>query len=199
MKTYKPFAIVTVLLGILGCSKTYKLNSDDLKRNPYNGGEILIFQNNHGMTDTIFIKSVNRTKTVDDNLSVFPNYHESLDVMVKHSDPTPPNEQRYLESSFFNLYATNDKNTIFTFSLAAKNSWFYADTYYKNDLDKLSVQKFTGKNFVYEDVIKLEPQRMEYFERNEFVTAVYWSKSKGYVGYDLKNGVHWELVAYVSK
>jgi hypothetical protein len=31
------------------------------------------------------------------------------------------------------------------------------------------------------------------YQRSDFVTKVYWSKSKGLVRYDKKDGVYWEL------
>lgn len=190
---YRYILISISTLGIMGCHSTYKLSKDDLKWNPYKGSELLIFESNQGSIDTIFVGKVSKDRVPNDPLAIAPKYHEVLDVIVKHSNPVSINTHNYLENSFLNLYATSDRNTIIRFDFAAKNSWFYAESYYKNDLNKLPVQKLTIKNLTYEDVIKLEPQSMKFYERDEFVTAVYWSKSKGYVRYDLKNGIYWEL------
>lgn len=191
---FRVMSIIILMLHTLGCTKTDKLNADDLKWNPYKGGEVLVFNSNQGDTDTIFVKSIEKAKAVNDNLAIFPKHHEILNVSVQHTDPTPPNRaQGYSEDFFFDLYATNDKNTIISFDLMAKNAWFYADSYYKNELEKLPITTLSSKNFTYTDVIKLEPQSQEFYERDEFVTVVYWSKSKGYIRYDLKNGVYWEL------
>jgi len=151
-----------------------------------------VFKSNSGDFDTIFVKEITKGKVEDDPLAVNPNYYEQLDVIVRHSDPTW-GVHRYLENSFLGLSAAGDGNTIISFDLAAKKSWFYADSYYKNDLNKCPTQTLQGKNWEFNDVIKLQPQSQKYFERDEFITAAYWSKSKGYIRYDLKNGVFWEL------
>ena len=191
---YRFMTIATLMFGMFGCSKTSKLNIADLKWNPYKGGEVLVFHSNQGDTDTIFVQNVRRAKTDDDPLAMFPNQSEVLNVIVKHTDPIPPNRnQGYSEDSFFELWAASDKNTRIRFKLSAKNSWFYGDYYHKNDLENLTTTTLTTKSITYNDVIVLEPQSKEYYDRDAFVTAVYWSKSKGYVRYDLKNGVYWEL------
>src|SRR5205085_9794613 len=117
--------------------------------------------------------------------------------IVKHTVPTPFNSIQKMEDSFMRLQAYEDKNTVVKFNLLAKNSWFYADSYYINDLNKLKESSMTIKDKIYIDVVVIEPQEeitKEYNEeRNEFVTKIYWSKSKGYIRYDLKNGIYWEL------
>lgn len=196
---YKSILFCISVIGIFGCSPTYKLNKEDLEWNPYEGGEILIFQSNKDDIDTIFIKEVKKESVPVDPLAIFQKYYEVLDVYVKHSNPTPIHEHNYVENSFLNIAATSDKNTIIDFDLAAKNSSFYASSYYKKDIDMLPVRKLVTKKFTYNDVIILEPQSLEYYERDEFITAVYWSKGNGYVRYDLKNGVFWELIKKYSK
>ena len=190
--------VVFWLLFMTSSCKSYKLTRDDLKWNPYKGNEILVFQNDNGDIDTIFVISVERLKNPDDPLAVSPNYHESVEVMVKHSDPTPPNDHRYLQSPFLKLYSAKDKNTLINFALTAKNAWFYSGKYNKNELEKLATAELVTKNFKYDDVLRLVPKSMEYFERDEFITTVYWSKKDGYVRFDLKNGVYWELIKKYS-
>ncbi len=185
--------ISTAILVISGCRNTYKLSKDDLSWNPYHGGESLIFQSNRGDIDTVFIKEVRHSSVPTDPLAIFQSYREVLEVVAKHSDPVSINGQRYLENSFLKLYSTDNKNTILTFSFAAKKSWFYADSYFKNDIERLANIELVTQSFKYTDVIKLEPQNIEYLNRPEFILAMYWSKTKGYVRYDLKNGLYWEL------
>lgn len=191
---YKCMLVYITIIGLMGCRVTYELNKDDLKWNPYKGGEVLVFQSSQGDSDTIFVKEVRTTSVPNDPLAIFQKYHDVLNVNVKHSDPKSINEHRYLENCFFELTATNDHNTIFGFSLAAKNSWFYTDSFFKKDLEMLSIGELITKNNIYKDVIKLEPKSNRYYDRDEFIVAVYWSKNTGYVRFDLKNGVYWELM-----
>ncbi len=190
---YKYILVCIIIFGIIGCRTTYKLSKDDLRFNPYKGGEALIFKSSQGDIDTIFIREVTITSVPNDPLAILPKYHDVLNVNVKHSDPTSINGHRYLESCFFELTATNDHNTIFGFNLAAKKALFYADSFFKEDLEKLSIVELITKAFTYKDVIKLAPQSLKYYERDEFIVAVYWSKKTGYVRFDLKNGLYWEL------
>lgn len=179
----------------IGCGKNYNLSKSDLKWNPYKGGEVLVFHCNKGDTDTIIVQAIETAKVDSDPLAPFPNHQEILNVIVKHS--TPFNSKQKMEDSFVRLEAVKDKNTLVSFKLLAKNSWFYSESYYINDLNKLKENAMTIKGNIYSDVIVIEPQeniKKEYYdERDEFVTKLYWSKSKGYIRYDLKNGVYWEL------
>jgi hypothetical protein len=187
-------SVIALLLCMLpACSSTYRLSPDDIKWNPYKGGEVLVFQSNNGNTDTLFVKEVETAKTPTDNLALFPNHREILNVVVTHTRPIPFNTEERMEDSFFELYGTKDKNTLINFQFKARNAWFYSESYYKKDLEKSAALQLTTKNAVYFDVIKLEPASKEYADRNEFVTALYWSRSKGYVRFDLKNNVYWEL------
>lgn len=194
----KLLSFFVALPMLTGC-KTSKLSEDDLKWNPYKGNEVLIFENNNGDMDTIFILKVHKEKVSDDPLATMPKYHETLSIGVRHSDPTPPDGgHRYLEGTFFRLTSTENKNTHISFDLAAKKAWFYSGNYYKEELKKLPAIELSTKNFKYNDIIKLEPKSVEYADRNEFITAVYWSKSNGYIRFDLKNGVYWELIKKYS-
>jgi len=176
----------------LGC-KRYDLSVHDLEWNPYKEGEILIFENNHHIRDSIFVLSIEKTKKADDPLSISPDYLESLDVIVRHTDPVSV-EPRYIQNTFLSLFATKAKNTHINFRLAMRNAWFYAGDYSVSELNGLPTKSLTVGNIVYDDVIKLEPKSSEFVDRDEFVTSVYWSKNRGYIRIDLRKGDIWELI-----
>jgi len=190
-------ALIAATILFMGCGKNYSLSNSDLRWNPYKGGEVLVFKSNQGDTDTIFVRVIEKTKTDDDPLAAFPNKREVLSVVVKRTNPTPMNSKNQMEDSFFELYAVKDKNTLIDFGLMAKNAWFYGESFYINDLNKLDESTLDINGHIYNDVVVIEPQekiRNEYYdEREEFVTKIYWSKRKGYIRYELKNGVFWEL------
>ena len=188
------FIMILNFISIISCKSKEKLSKGDLKWNPYKGGEVLVFQNNQGTTDTIFVNAIKKESVPDDPLSIFQKYYEVLNVVVKHSNPITVNEHNYLESSFFELSASDGHDTFVSFHLAAKGAWFYSSSSFSGKyLENMPVMTLKTKNFIYDDVIKLESQSIDYYDRDEFITALYWSKSKGYVRYDLKNGVYWEL------
>jgi hypothetical protein len=186
--------LIIMALFFLGCSDNYRLTENDLRWNPYRGGEVLVFHSNNGDTDTINVQTIETAYVDSDPLDAFPNHQEILDVIVKHS--TPFESEQKMEESFLLLEA-GDKNTLIDFNLMAKNSWFYGESYYIDDLNKLAETELVTKKYIYKDVVIIEPQediKKEYLEeRDEFITKIYWSKSKGYIRYDLKNGVYWEL------
>ena len=190
---------IVLLFVLFGCAKNYKLSKTDIKWNPYKGGELLIFHNNKGGTDTIFVIGIEKGKSEDDPLAFFPNQIEVLSIVAKHKRPIPTNSNEWMEDSFLELSAGKDNTTLIEFKLLAKNAWFYSDSYYVNELDKLPETSLILKNNIYNDVIIIEPQesikKKYYKERDEFVTKIYWSKSKGYIRYDLKDDVYWELQA----
>lgn len=190
-------ALIAMTMFFFGCGKNYSLSKSDLRWNPYKGGEVLVFKSNQGDTDTIYVRIIEKAKTDDDPLAASPNKREVLNVVVKHTNPTPTNSKDQMEDSFLELYAARDKNTLIDFDLMAKNSWFYGESFYINDLNRLKESTLDINGNIYKDVVVIEPQekiRNEYYdEREEFVTKIYWSKSKGYIRYDLKNGVFWEL------
>jgi|SRR5688572_27482034 len=187
-------SITILIFNMLGCTKTYKLTADDLKLNPYKGGEILVFNSNQGETDTIFVLEVRKHKARIDPLSTVPQFKEKLEVVVQYTNPIAYGGKEERDKDiFFDLSTGENGDISLGFRPKAKNAWFYSPNGYSRDqFEKLPISKLATKKYEYDDVIKLEPD-MRFYDRETFVAMVYWSKSKGYVRYDLKNGVYWEL------
>ena len=180
---------------ITSCGKTINLSDEDFKWIPYKGNEILVFTSNTGESDTIFLLRAGRESVPSDPLDIFPTELEHFSIGAKHSDPSPPSgNHRYLESDFLNLFVGKDKETYLSIHFTAKNAWFYGGGYLElKDLDTIRQTALTTKAGHLTDIIIIRPDSDEYYNRNDFITNLYWSKSKGLIRYDKKDGLYWEL------
>jgi len=196
MNTPKFFVAFLFLLFITGCDKKILLTDKALKWIPYKGNETLIFNSNTRDTDTIFLLGANRQLVPSDPLDVFPTNLDHFSISARHSDPCPPSgNQRYLEGSFLELTVGEDKQPYIGIDLTAKDSWFYGGRFlFLKNLDTIKPISLKTSTKVYKDIIILTPESTEYFDRSNYVTKVYWSKSEGLIRFDKKDSVYWELV-----
>jgi len=180
----------------VSCKSSYKLTTSEKAFNPYAAGDILVFKANTGETDTVFILEIERMKGPIDQLAIFPDKAEHLNVFVRHSDPSPPRGiQRYLENNFLEIHKWNRQTATVDFDFSASSAWFYGGNGL-NMTDFLNSQKheLTIGSVKYTDIVVLNSGNTEYRERNNFISKIYWSISKGYVKFDLFNGKTWELI-----
>lgn len=164
---------------------------------PYEGNETLAFRSNTGKTDTIFL-----LKKVTYWHYPYPatdlSKYQEVAVFCKHSDPyMPEGGTRYIESPFFEIKKKTNNQTELKLLLVAKDAVFYRLNAIKidslNRLKPLTFQTTYGRyNDVY--VIQGEDYLGSFRQRSNFVTQIYWSKSKGLVRYNKKDTVFWELV-----
>lgn len=194
----------TLLLGLLSimiclftsCGKTIRLTTDEIKRIPYQGNEVLVFHSNQGEVDTIFLLGGSKSKSPTDPLAIFPTEVESYNIGSTHSDPSPPSgNHRYLDGGFLNLSASENRESYFTLYLRGKDAWFYGGrALYLKQIDSMPVVSLKTPNRTYIDIIHIYPDTQEYEHRSNFITKVYWSKSEGVIRYDKKDNIYWELV-----
>ncbi|NQY07553.1 MAG: hypothetical protein HRT68_15495 [Flavobacteriaceae bacterium] len=62
-----------------------------------------------------------------------------------------------------------------------------------NQLNKYPTLTLTTKAGIFKDVIKLKSV-MYYPERENAVQFMYWSKKNGYIKFERKDGLTWELI-----
>ncbi|HMC02471.1 MAG TPA: hypothetical protein VKN14_15635 [Flavobacteriaceae bacterium] len=183
--------IILFLIFLSGCGKEINLSEKERNWNPYQVGEILVFQSSEMELDTIFIKEI------ADN--IFPSstgplkyYNESLWVYVKHTDP---NYDRKLTNKLLEIQTgTPEKPSEINFGILAKNAVFY-DSYKTIEelekLNELTIETPLGK---FTDVLEIEDTEGMYSERDNFIDRIYWSKSNGYLRFEKRNGKVWELI-----
>jgi|GEM_PF-2826738 len=184
-----------LILSILSCSTNSGLTDRDLMINPYKEGDFFVFSNYKGGVDTFFVERVQRYKAEVDPLDVIPKHYEVLEVVIRYPNSTLLNGQRsYDRDVFFDLSAAKNGNTLIGFRFKSKGVKFYSEKRYsKFILEEKRLSSLNTKNHIYTDVLKIKSLDTEYEQRSDFITAIYWSKSKGYVRYDLKNGTYSEL------
>jgi hypothetical protein len=180
---------------VTSCGKTIKLADEDFKWIPYKGSEILVFNSNTGDSDTLFLLGVGRESVPSDPLDFFPTKLDHFSIGAKHSDPSPPSgNHRYLESDFLNLSVGEDKEPYLSIHFTAKNAWFYGGSFLDlKDLDTIKQVTLDTKAKRFTDIIIIRPESDEYYDRSNFITNLYWSKSQGLIRYDKKDGSYWEL------
>jgi hypothetical protein len=170
---------------------------------PYKGNETLVFRSNAGVTDTIFLLKKDTMIAYPEAQAII-NEHtcQLVSIFCKHSDPSPPDHQhRYLENYFVAIDKKLDKRASLDISLLAEDAVFYKIS--STRIDSLQNVRFISlqtKMTQYNDVYVIEDEAwMDSFtSRSDFITKVYWSKSKGLVRYDKKANVYWELVAILQ-
>ena len=193
LKTILVFLTITFLAS---CHDTYRLSVSDYIWMPYTGKETLVFSSNTGDTDTIFFIKKDTLIAYPDAQSLNGKTYEVVSIFCRHSDPWPPDgSHRYLNNDFVELKKSKDKKARLHFSLSAKDANFYRLTGVK--IDSLSQQPMTSlmtKYKTYNDVYIIDDEDwLNFRQRSDYVTKLYWSKSEGLVRFDKQYGVYWEL------
>ena len=201
----KAYGYMVLLAGLcLGCGKSYRFSEDDLRWQPYKGGELLVFQSDSGELDSIWIGELPEATMVsnDHDWQLFPDKFEVVSVRARFSDPSPPagTRHRYLKGSILRLSSSlKEEELSIDFMLTAKNAKFYGSTRKKSALKQIDLVELRTTYRNYEDIIIIESEDREYREKEHFIERIYWSMSDGYVRYDLKGGAYWQLIDKTSK
>ena len=163
---------------------------------PYKGNETLVFNSNTGDTDTIFFLKKDTLIAYPEAQSLNGRTYEVVRIFCRHTDPSPPDgNHRYLDNDFVALEKSKDKKTRLNFHLLAKAATFYRLSGIK--IDSLSEQPPTSlatKSKTYTDICIIDDEDwLNFKQRSNYVTKLYWSKSEGLIRYDKQDGVYWEL------
>jgi len=185
-----------VSLSLISCGGHEQLTKDDFKWMPYTGNETLIFLSNTGEIDTIFLIAKDTLFAYAEPQAFGSKIYDIVSIQCKHTDTWPPDgKHRYLINEFMQLAKSEDGKTRIDINLAAKNAHFYKSNGTKIDsLDRLKPTKLSTKSNTYNDVYIIEDEDWVNFKnRTDYITKIYWSKSKGLIRYDKKDSVYWEL------
>lgn len=196
-ETISQFIHCLLCVAILtSCGQRKKLAKKDYEWMPYKGNESLIFKSNVGEIDTIFFLK-KETYWHYPYPAVSSNEYQEVAIFCRHSDPNmPKGKNRYLEGPFFEIKKNMNNEAELKILLVAKDAVFYRHTPIKIDsmenVKPVTLQTDYGK---YSDVyvINGEDYLGTFYQRSNFVTKLYWSKSRGLVRYDKKGAIYWEL------
>jgi hypothetical protein len=180
----------------MSCGGHYKLSDNDYKWIQYSGNETLVFNSNNGEADTIFFLKKDTMTAYSEPENPFGIPFEEVSIFCRHSDAAPPDgKHRYLENPFLELEKSKDRNASLHFSLCAKDATFYKLSGLKIDsLGNQAPKTFQTKYKAYNDVYVVDDDDwLNFKQRSDYITKIYWSKSEGLIRFDKQNGVYWEL------
>lgn len=167
---------------------------------PYTGNEILVFSSNAGDTDTIFFLQKDTLIAYPEAQSLNGKTYEVVRIFCRHTDRLRDSGYRYLDNEFVALTKSKDKKTRLHFNLSTKDANFYRLTGVR--IDSLAEQNFTSlatKHKTYNDVYIIDDEDwLNFKQRSNYVTKLYWSRSDGLIRYDKQNNVYWELTKKYS-
>jgi len=161
-----------------------------------------VFKSNSGETDTIFLLKKDTMIAYPEAQAINGHTYQLVSIFCRHSDPWPPDLQHgYLENKFVTIEKTLDKRDSLNIFLSADDAKFYKLS--PTRIDSLRNLRFTSlqtKLGQYNDVYIIEDEDWmgNFTTRSDYITRVYWSKSKGLVCYDKKDNVYWELAAILQ-
>lgn len=194
MKRYQidlKLALVSIIiLLVFSACKTYKLSSEELSWNPYRIGQVLSFESSNQDVYNIKISSmdreVNRTNPYAGNLS---SMHEQLIVRYKFED----NRDR-AEHNLFTISKSPNNMGLLNFNWDLQEAVLLSDPVDIDIANRWNVERKVINGKAYNDVIEYKPVASPVSDVNfPYVTKLYWSKKKGYVQYQLSNGIVWSL------
>jgi hypothetical protein len=179
--------IITLLTPavLVSCGKKHRLSQKDYLWMPYKGNEVLIFASNTGDTDSIFFLKKDTLIDYPEAQAINGNTYEVVRIFARHSDAS---------RDFIELKKSRDKKTRLHFNLSAKDAVFYRLT--GVGIDSLSQQapaSLTTESKTYNDVYIIDDEDwLNFKQRSNYVTKLYWSKSEGLIRYDKQDGIYWE-------
>ncbi len=183
--------LILAIMVISSCSKTHRIPKEYLDLIPYKEGEILVFKSNKKKFDTIFINTVSNYISVNDPLGVFSDKEETISVAAKLD------RKSSFVSRIVSLSSTEKKGLILQITFRTNEGWYYGpNTWTVSSLENLNIYKLKIQNKFYDDIWIFTATDRKYEERDDFIEKLYWSKSKGVIRYDKKNGEFWELLPH---
>jgi len=198
--TPRILTIIGIVIGLTSCGKSYRLTKDDLAFNPYSVGDTLFFESNKNEKDTIVIVSVDKQKLSEkcySFLSCIPTFLIGTTWESYNVNSTSPNNHGEALNEVLTIRSEPDGHRTIMFNLLIKNAWWYGNNDLENNAKNvlnLPTNKFDRGSRTYNDVIIIPSSNKQYRDRDDFIEKIYWSKSKGYVGFDKLNGDKWTIV-----
>jgi len=200
MTTTKFITALLIISFLTSCRRTYKLSDNDYSWMPYKGNETLVFTSNTGKTDTIFFLKKDTLIAYPEAQALNGKTYEVVRIFCRHTDPLKEGGYRYLDNNFFELKKSKEKKARLYFNLSTKDANFYCLTGIR--IDSLKQENFSllaTKHKTYNDVYVIDDQDwLNFRQRSDYVTKLYWSKSEGLIRYDKQDSVYWELTKKYS-
>lgn len=179
----------------MSCGQTNRLSEEDYLWMPYNGDETLVFKSNTGEADTIFLLKKDTGIVYAEPQAINGVKYESVSIFCNHYGKNKQGSGR--SYYIYRMEKAKDNRAELVFDLSTKGVKFYRILPVKIDsLSKENPVLLETSNGQYDDIYIIYPDdyAKDFYQRSNFVTKLYWSKSNGLVRYDKKDGVYWELM-----
>lgn len=185
-------------LTFVSCNKTIHLTKADRRWMPYLGNESLVFKANSSEMDTIYLIGKDTLWGHPDPLFSLRKY-EILSVFSRFKDMYDDGVNfRYLQNTFISIKRTINSGSDLLINFNSKSAKFYRFNPIRIDsLNSVEPKTFRVGQSIYNDVyvFNSEDDNGLYKERNDYITKIYWSKSRGVVRFDKQRGEYWELIS----
>ena len=187
MTTPKLIIALLTICVLTSCRGTFRLSDEEHEWMPYNGNERLVFASNTGDIDTIFFLKKDTLIAYPEAQALNGKTYEVVRIFARYSSGA--------SKDFVELQKSKDKKARLHFNLSTKDANFYRLTGIR--IDSLAQQQFSSlstKHKTYNDVYVIgDEDWLNFKQRSNYVTKLYWSKSEGLIRYDKQDSVYWEL------
>ncbi|WP_192820525.1 hypothetical protein [Rufibacter sp. LB8] len=192
------FLILLTVLSI-SCNQKVYLEKSDLQWNPYKTGDVLIFKSSENELDTLHIVNVSR-KNFASSLRMEKYTNEHIQVLGKYRRPKVGD---FIHREILDIKSgSSDEWSEIDFSFSSYNATYYGKSELIYELKTLKEKTFITPFSVFDDVIqltgKIGPEMLDgHFSQLSYqhraIKKLYWSKSTGYVGFEMWEGETWLL------
>ncbi|CAL2085507.1 hypothetical protein [Tenacibaculum sp. 190524A05c] len=186
---YSKIIYLFIIITFISCNnkeqKQINLSKQDYYWQPYKKNDLLVFESNKGMLDTLKVSKIELQNMPSDPLDILPTRIETLHVYVSKIKNGADDGflHKILEVSPY-----KKDTTLVDYSFSFKTASFY-------NHDGSSEKKKAKENFgLREPVYVIISNDSTFLKRDNYVDKLYWSKSKGILGYDMRKGDKWRIL-----
>lgn len=195
MRLYCCVCILTLFLS--SCERTYTLSKKEKSIVVYKGSESLIFISDKQEQDTIKLDGFDEDfSNVGSGLQKSNVEHYNLMCLVPY---TLDADTHFIRTFLISLTARENGKTAVGFNiLNDKRKYYFHNSIYVDSLYNLRPDSLSLKNKMLTDVVAFTNKNKDHDSTNmSNLSKIYWSLSKGLVGYQLNNGENWKLTRII--
>jgi hypothetical protein len=182
--------MILCILFFTSCAH-YRLTSEELKWNPYQVGETLIFINSSSQKMELIISSLDKSSNkINPYAGNFSGKHEQLIVNYKFKNGQPDSEIHTLLAIGKSPKGEGFFNPILEFP----NIVHISEPISFEALQRKPKTQLTIRGKTYSDLIIFNPASPTEILAYPHVNKLYWSISNGCVKLNLSDNTNWELI-----
>ncbi|MBO9200797.1 MULTISPECIES: hypothetical protein [Niastella] len=190
------FVLTLLILSACDSDSGRRLSINSKKFIPYKGHEWLIFKSDQGEKDTIKLSGYEDFYTAVGSVSHYTNYetYRLNCLWPLHNAGDSLKSKKYLIS--VSVAQTGKTDVSFSYDDWSKYYHFWSnedlDSIYKRNKEVVQI----GSNVI-ADVVRIRNQELG-TSAPTYMSIIYWSMTKGIIGFSLVNGTMWKLEKVIS-